>query len=1117
MLAKNHSIYYSISIFIFVMYLIGCGDHDDYLFNHVTSNDSGIHFSNDITESDSFNILNFHYIYNGAGVGIADLNHDELPDIVFSANEVSPAIYINQGGLKFIELDEEAYKVDHRWTTGVSIVDINADGWDDIYLSVGGIDCHNDCYNQLLIHQGLDSDGVPYFIEQAAAYGLEDGQYTQQAAFFDYDLDGDLDVYLLHNVIDDRDKNMPSTKHLLSEYSKDFLLENKGSGQFINVSDAEGISHKGYGLGITITDINQDHYPDIYVTNDFLSEDVLYINQGSIPETESQFKNQISTLIKHTSYNAMGVDIADINNDALPDIYVLDMLPETNERQKNMLGFMNYNKFDLSTRQGYQPQFIKNTLQVHSGFYNNEIAKFTDVSYFSGLHQTDWSWTPLLADFDNDGDKDIYVTNGYGKDITDLDFINDTYQRNPFEAKEDRQQGLYAKVKELKEVEIPNYFFKNEGDLKFSNQKEKWIEEQNSISNGAVYADLDLDGDLDIIVNNLNQEAYLLENTSDRKSEDHFLRLHLRGPQTNQSCIGASVQLWIKDKVQSQFQSPIRGYLSSVDPVIHFGVGAAEVIDSILIIYPWKNDEGHIVSQKLYEVTSDQVLHIDATLKNDRLVKQKTNSQNPLLQSLQNEKSKLAQEENIYEDFDKQHLLLRRYSRLGPCLASTNTDQEHGDELFIGGATGESSKMIKTLTDGSIQITSFDDLKYEVTDAVFFDVDLDGDMDLYTAVGGSEYQDGSNELQDQLYINNGKGQYELSSMNLPRNSSHTITSCDFDQDGDIDLFIGSGMMPGQYPQIPESHLLINENGRLNDDLNDRLGEIKLGMITDAAWSDIDHNGWSDLIVVGEWMPVTIFKNSEGKFTKEVIENTSGLWRTIEISDIDADGDDDLILGNHGQNGKIKASIDEPLVMYAGDLDQNGSSDPIIGHWTIDQEGKRQLFPLHSRDDVFRQLPKLENKYISYASFGKATMQEIFQQPLHSEKFLKVEELSSVILINEISGWTHRALPSGAQLAPINDILSEDFNHDGNIDLLLSMNDYATEINMGWSEGSNGLMLLGDGKGTFSSLDVSTSGFYQPGDGRGINIRENENGNKVITIGQNNGEIKQYKIAAEIML
>jgi len=1105
-------------LLLVLMTMVGCTD-DDYLFRHVPPAESGIYFSNDISESDSFNILNFHYIYNGAGVGVADLNHDSLPDLVFSANEGPPTMYLNTGALHFKEIPSVKHALRTAWYTGVSIVDINADGWDDVYLSVGGLDCEqNDCYNQLLVHQGLDNQGMPQFKEMAEAYGLEDGRYTQQAAFFDYDLDGDLDVYLLHNVIDARDKNTPSAKHFISDEANDQLLQNDGFGLFSDVSEEMGIAHRGYGLGITINDINQDHYPDIYIANDFLSEDALYINQWADGQSSKPFKNKISTLTKHNSYNAMGVDIADVNNDALPDIFVLDMLPETNERQKNMLGFMNYNKFALSLRQGYHPQFMKNTLQLHNGYIQDTMLPYSDVSYYAGLHQTDWSWTPLLADFDNDGDRDVYVTNGYGKDITDLDFINYSEQRNPFGTNQTQHKELYGAVQKLKEIKIPNYFFENQGALSFANQKSGWIREENSISNGAVYADLDLDGDLDLVVNNLNQQAYVLENTAQRSSKSHYIQLELHGPEKNKNGIGATINIWTEGAQQSHFQSPLRGYLSSVDATIHFGIGAAELVDSIQIIYPWIDQEGFISSKMYYNIPADQVLHIqaDEIIKMPIAVRQNNKNQKikPLLRSLQNEKPKLSQEENVYEDFDKQHLLLRRYSRLGPCLASADISENTGSILFTGGAIGTTSKIYHDPLGTMIEL---DDASYEVCDAAFLDIDGDGYLDLYTAVGGSEYPDGSNELMDQLYLGDGSGDFVHKLIKLPTTSSSVIAPCDYNQDGDTDLFVGSMTVPGHYPKIPRSHLLSYTDDEMQDQIQDKLGSEHLGMITDAIWSDVDQNGWDDLIIVGEWMPLTIFKNDEGRFTKMELPHTAGLARAVAVADLDEDGDPDIIIGNHGTNGKIKASSVEPLVLYTGDFDQNGSEDPVIGHYALGNAGTRHLFPLHTRDDVFRQLPKLENKYLSYASFGRATMEDIFEKPIYSESFLRVEELRSIVLINDHDGWKIQPLPMAAQLASVNDILAEDFNQDGHTDLLLSMNDYTTETNMGWSDASHGLMLMGNGSGALHAMSAAESGFYVPGDGRDIDIRDNQNNEKVIAVSQNDGPIIEYKIEADIML
>ncbi len=1092
--------------------LSNCNQEEKYLFKQINPEHSGIHFNNQITESQDFSILNFHYIYNGGGVGIGDFNKDGLSDVVFTGNQVASQLYLNQGDLTFLDITEKSNFNSKGWATGVSIVDINADGWQDIYISVGGLKCDGNCLNQLFIHQGLDENGVPQFQEQAAQFGLEDGLYTQQAAFFDYDLDGDLDAYLLHNVIDKRDKNVPSAQKFINKKSKDILLENNGKGQFVAMSDSLGIDHRGYGLGIAINDFNQDNLPDIYIANDFLSNDVLYLNQGLEEGVHLGFKEVGKDKLKHTSYNAMGVDVADVNGDALPDIFVLDMLPEYNERQKTMLGFMNYNKFQLSLKQDYAPQFIRNTLQLHNGFLNNEILPFSEVGYLTGIYNTDWSWTPLLADFDNDGDRDLFVTNGYGKDITDLDFINYSQQRNPFGTKESQEKELYERVAQMEAITMPNYIFENQGDLNFKNQQDNWLKKQNSISNGAVYADLDNDGDLDLVVNNIDEKAYILENQirdkNNTKNQNNYLKIKLQSKEQNNNAFGATVELWSDGQVQRQYHNPVRGYLSSVDNVIHFGLGKKDFIDSIKVI--WVG--GQI--QTMSTIKTNQTLELQPT----NVIQATTKpQQSALLFSADPTFSDYQHRENIHFDFDAQPLLLHQFSQQGPCLAVGNIDGKDGDELFIGGAKGESSQIFTIKNDQLELITTFSDAQYEDTDAAFFDIEGDGDLDLYVVSGGSEYLANDENYQDRIYLNDGKGQFTKVEMNLPRNSGSCIRAMDFDKDGDMDLFVGGRVVPRQYPQTPESYLLVNENGQFNNQTNKIAQGLKqIGMVTDAAWSDIDQDGWQDLVVVGEWMPIAIFKNEKGQlqtpdnYRDNFIENSAGMWNCIAAKDMDGDGDEDFIIGNLGENSRLKAASNEPLTLYKKDLDQNTSNDPFIGQFYLNKKGQKQCYPLHTRDDVMKQVTKLKNNFVAYAAFGQATFQEILKET-NKEDFLEINQLQSGYLENKGNGqFELKALPKAAQFAPIQAIYIDDFDKDGHQDVLLSGNDYTCERNFGWYDAFNGLLLKGNGKGDFEAIPTAKSGFYVPNDGRDIVEITDEKGLKRILVGQNSGALTSFR-------
>ena len=1111
------SFFYLLGSIIFL--LIACRtEKTNTLFVQIPSEKSGITFSNTITPNDSLNVLNFHYIYNGGGVGVGDFDNNGLPDLVFSGNQVPSKIYLNKGDLAFSDITTAANINTTRWATGVSIVDINADGWEDIYISVGGLKCDGDCENYLFINEGLNADGVPTFSEKAKKYGLNDGLYTQQAAFFDYDSDGDLDVYLLHNAITNRDKNAPTPKRFISEQSKDQLFENikildKNNilqTAFKDVSDESGIIHRGYGLGITINDLNLDGLPDIYIANDFLSEDLLYLNNG-----QKRFEELSKKYLKHTSYNAMGIDIADINNDALPEILVLDMLPETQERKKSMQGFMNYNKFALSQRQEYMPQFIRNTLQLHNGLFNNEIIPFSEVGYLAGIYNTDWSWAPLLADFDNDGDRDIFITNGYGKDITDLDFVNYSHSISQFGTKEALQKKLVQAVNQMQNIEIPNYIFENHGNLQFTNQSRNWLDPMNSISNGAVYTDLDKDGDLDLVVNNINQTAFILENQS---LENNYISIRLVGPKENINAIGAQVEIWANGQQQKQFQSPIRGYLSSVSNLLHFGLGEAAVVDSLVVHWPI---DASFSTQTNIPANQTITINYSLTQKSLQAISHK-HKKSPLFKSKRVEGLDLVHQENPYLDFDFQALLLKQYSRQGPCLAVANIDGQKGDELFIGGAKGIASKIYFQKPDGSYYAKSLPDSSFEDTDAHFFDIDKDGDLDLYIASGGSEFLPDDEALTDRIYENNGLGNFTLSNtFQLPLKNSASVIAITESKETEKLLFVGGYTIPKQFPRTPNSYILgIKSNRIIQLPLGTASNLGQIGMVSDALFSDFDGDQKQDLWILTEWGEVHLFQNLENDklepFNFQIYSSDNqditpkGLWTAIAAGDFDEDGDTDYLLGNIGDNTQLKASKKEPLFLYKGDYDKNGSPDPLIGHFYTNKKGERQTYPLHARDDVVKQLVKVKSRFTNYADFGQATFFQILEKNTKSD-YLEVNYLKSSYLENKGNGvFMLRPLPLEAQFAPVQSFLVEDFDYDQHLDILIVGNDYSAESTGGQQDASNGLLLQGDGRGNFKVVPSHKSGFIVAGDGRSLVKMVDKDGKPLIVVGQNSGALKVFE-------
>ncbi len=1060
----------------------------------------------------------FQYAYNGGGVGIGDFNNDGLSDLVFTGNQVSSKIYLNKGDFKFEDINEKANFQTNSWVTGVSVVDINSDGFDDIYLNVGGANCKNDCENLLYINQGVNKEGIPTFKEQAAEYNLADGNYSQQAVFFDYDLDGDLDVFITRNGNVKFDKNSPVPKNYMPKNLADILLRNdrkEGANHpvFTDVSDSLGITYKGFSLGVNIQDFNNDNLPDIYVSNDFITEDLLYINNGNNPETNKHqgFTESNKQFLSHITYNAMGVDIADINNDANPDILVVDMLPESYDRQKRMLGVMNYDKYELSKRNNYNSQFMHNTLQLHNGMLNDSILKASEVGYMSGMASTDWSWTPILADFDNDGDKDAYITNGYVKDLTDLDFINYSTQNTMFGSKESRTKRLRELLNKIPSVKLPNYFYENNGAIQFNNVSEAWKTAKNSFSNGAAYADFDNDGDLDLVVNNINQKAFLLKNNAEKFEKNNYLRVKLIGEKDNAKAIGAKVTIWQNGKSQHQYQTVIRGYLSSMEPIVHFGLASNTAVDSLKITWP----NGSISKANNVKINAIVTVNIKSATKENS----QKNTTETILTDVSH-KLNFTHKENRGHDYVLQHLLMRQYSKFGPCITAANIDNKIGDELFIGGSKGEPSTIWTQNKDGNFELKQELDSKHEDTNAVFVDIDNDSDLDLYIASGGTEVQKNAPLLQDRIYLNDGKGNFSQAENKLPKVTE--VSACvrpnDFDKDGDVDIFVGSRIIKGSYPQTPKSQLLLNNNGNFSEANNTVLQN--LGMITDAKWQDINNDGWDDLIVVGEWMPITILLNNKGKLEKSIpnftnISNvpveTFGWWNTIEVADFDKDGDIDFIVGNQGENGFVLPKENKPVYVYKKDFDSNGSTDPIIAQYFNDPKNNNTLLPVQTRDDVMKQLVKLKDRYLTYEEFAKVSFTELLNIENLEAETLKATTFSSSYVENLGDGnYQITKLPEACQMAPINDILVKDIDNDGFMDALLVGNDLTAETNYGLHDALIGIYLKGSNNG-FEVISTETSGFYVPEQSHHILGFQSNTGEELILASRNSTTAKIFTI------
>jgi len=1085
---------------ITIVFLTTTCKKESTLFELLPASRTGLDFENTIVENDSLNILKFEYLYNGGGVGVGDFNNDGLQDIFFAGNQVDGKLYLNKGNLTFKDITSESGIETPYWTTGVALVDINADGWLDIYLCNISPDINKSAPNQFFIHQGL-KDGIPQFKEMAAEMGLQNWKYATQAVFFDYDLDNDLDCYILNNALEQYNRNIVRPKITDGSarsndqlYRNDGIYPSEGQGGFTNVTKEAGITMEGWGLGTGTADFNEDGYPDIYCANDFLSNDLLWINNKN-----GTFSNEINNYFKHQSHNSMGVDIADINNDALPDLITLDMMPDDNRRQKSMFPAPNYDYFSMYEYLGYQPQYVRNMLQLNNG---NEI--FSEIGQMAGVYATDWSWTPLFADFDNDGWRDLLITNGYKKDVTDLDFVNFNAQTNVFGTNETRRDKLNKAFDELLGVKKSNFIYRNKSDLTFEDVTKKWGMQRPSYSNGAAFADFDNDGDLDIIINNLNDEAFFYKNNliNNKNKSANFLRIKLNGSDKNLN--GHNAKVWIYYNHQKQYTeySPYRGYLSSVEPVVHFGLGTVTKVDSVVV--QWLGGQRSVIK----DVKANQTLPVkqaDAVLEKQAVAA----PQSTLFQEVANKTGlNWTHRENRFIDFKHQILLPQRYSLNGPPLAAGDVNGDGLEDLYAGTSSGQGSQLFLQQVNGNFKAQNFPkkDTICEETAALLFDADGDHDLDLYVVHGGYEFENESEKYQDVLYVNDGKGKFTENPKALPSTvaSGSCVTAVDFDQDGDLDLFVGGRVTPRRYPESPRSYLLQNNHGIFTD-ITPKFLQYT-GMVTAAVWTDVDGDGWQDLVVAGEFMPVQWFKNEKGNLKNAVIIAPAGWWNALTAADFDGDGDVDLVAGNLGLNSRFKASEQEPVCLYAKDYDQNGSIDPILCRYI---QGKE--YPTHARDALVNQIPSLKKRFLLYADYGKKIFHDIFtEEELQGVLHLKATEMRSVYLENQDGKFVLKPLPNLAQTAPMNAIIAEDVNNDGYLDIVAVGNSYAPEVQTGAYDASLGWVLAGDGRGNFTPMPAAQSGFVVDGEGRSLVKIKTLKGASLLIAGCNKGSLKVFK-------
>ena len=1073
-----------------------------HLFTSLSPDSTHIDFNNPLTEGLNTNVLLYEYFYNGGGVAVGDLNNDGLQDIYFSSNLGDNKLYLNQSGMQFQDITV-ASNVQSRpgpWKTGVTIADVNGDGKEDIYVCYSGKMPSFKRANQLFINQGNDKAGIPNFLEQATEYGIADTGYATQSFFFDFDRDGDLDMFLMnHNPTNLPLLDEASTLALLAkrEFNTGVKLFRNDNNHFVDITSNSGLSSSAlsYGLGAGIADINLDGWPDIYVSNDYGVPDYLYINNK-----KGGFTDQLNASLGHISLFSMGNSVADINNDALPDIFTLDMLPEDNLRQKLLFAPDNYEKFDLGLRRGFHHQYMRNMLQL-----NNGDGTFSEIGQLSGISNTDWSWSPLFADLDNDGWKDLYVSNGYLRDFTNMDFLKYKYDFIQKKGRLQREEVLDI-IKKMSSSNVVNYTFQNNQDLTFKNVGKKWGLTTPSSSNGAAYVDLDNDGDLDLVVNNINQPAFIYRNNAEKENQNHFLQIKLAGAKKNTDGYGAMVTIYQKNNKQYLEQMPARGFQSTVSPILHFGLGKETIIDSLRIV--WLGGK----EQMLTNIKSDQLV----TLKETEATHQ-YKAPNAKLSIFKEVSSpiKYASAENLINDFKRQTLLVNPLSFSGPSLVKGDVNGDGLEDVFAGGGSGKPGSLYIQEKNGQFSQKSpsvFEaDALGEDADALFVDVNNDGFNDLYVVSGGyHNYQVGDVLFQDRLYLNDGKGNFSKAPNSLPamKGSKSCVRAADVNGDGFMDLFVGGRNVPGRYPESPQSYLLINDGkGNFTDKIESIAPQLKnVGMVTDAVWYDINHDKKMDLILVGEWMPIMAMVNVNGKLENKTTsyfdKEYSGWWNKLLLTDLNGDGFQDLVIGNMGLNSQAKASDKEPADMYYKDFDNNGSVDPILCFYI-----QHKTYPYVTRDELLEQMSIMRTRFTDYQSYSNTTLDEVFtSDELKNAKHLQANDLTTSYFEGSADGKFHKKdLPLQAQFSPVFTINALDYNNDGNMDLILCGNMNQARIRFGKYDANFGMLLKGDGKGHFNYVTQQESGFHIRGDVRTVlSIKNN------LLFGINQQPIKVYQ-------
>ncbi|MFK7926299.1 MAG: VCBS repeat-containing protein [Bacteroidia bacterium] len=1061
------------------------------LFQTLSVEQSGINFINKLQEDDKVNFFTYEYLYNGGGVAVGDVNQDGLPDLYFTGNMVANRLYLNRGNLQFEDVTAKAKATYlNDWCTGASMIDINADGLLDIYICASGWyeGAEKDTRrNILFVNQGVDDEGIPSFVDEAGKYGLDDPAYSTQVSYLDYDRDGDLDLYMANHPRE------------FKEYVGDFIkkkanppadnrdkLYRNDNGKFVDISDQAGIINYGHALGVVSLDYDRDGWQDIYVSNDYQENDFLYRNQG-----DGTFVNVLDEVTRHTSKFSMGVDASDYNNDGWTDILTVEMLAADNKRQKTNMASMNPALYWKKVDSGCGYQYMHNSLQLNRG-----NGHFSEIAYLAGVASTDWSWAPLFADFDNDGWKDLFISNGYRKDVLDKDF------KKELKTKLNSEKVTYADL----EPTIPsskqrNFLFQNQKDLTFAQRKDWGLDEEIN-TNGAVYADLDLDGDLDLVLNHMEDTAKIYRNMSREQALGNYFQIELNGSAQNPQGISAKVEIQTPDGAkQYQEANNVRGYQSSVEPIIHFGLGQNTTISKLLITWPDQK------TQTLQNLEGNQRLTLRYSEAVNASQVEDTHAANALFHKM--DLPEIIHQETVYDDYAKQVLLPHKLSEEGPSMAVGDVNNDGLQDVYLGGSAGFEAQLLLQKSSGFEKVTvpAFKaDKAHEDQDALWLDVEGDGDLDLYVVSGSYQFESNDPLLQDRLYLNDGKGNLSASKTALPNilSSGSCVEGADFDGDGDMDLFVGGRLTHAQYPKPGRSYLLRNDAGRFTEVTDQLIPELSnLGMVTAASWNDYDQDGQLDLIVSGEWMPITVLRNDGPSFSNQTeslgLANTTGWWNCIRPADLDNDGDIDFVLGNLGLNSKNQSSQEYPFEVYAEDLDKSGSYDIVLGYY---QEGIK--YPVRGLQCSSEQIPELAEKIENYDLFGSSDLASIYgdlglQQALHYQAY----EFASVWLENKDGQLILHRLPKIAQVAPTNDVSIEDVNGDQCPDIILVGNQYPVEVETGRYDAHQGLVLLGDCQGNFSPLPSLPSGFYVDGDVRAVErIEIGSSGKTGLIVGRN---------------